>query len=215
MPVVHAESLVAQLQWRYAVKKFDPARKIPEGTWHALEHALMLSPSSYGLQPWRFVVVTDPAIKERLPAISWNQTQPRDCSHLVVFAARRGINAADVERFVNLIVRERAVPADALADYKAVMLGTIGSTPPEKLDEWSARQVYIALGVFLTSAAMLGVDACPMEGIQAAAYDTLLGLESTGYRTIVCAAAGYRAPDDWLAPLKKVRFPSEELVLRR
>lgn len=211
---ISTDSLLKQLNWRYAVKKFDPARAIAQPTWAALEQSLVLTPTSYGLQPLRFVVITDPAVKAKLPALSWNQTQPRDCSHMVVFAARKGITPADVERYVDRIVEIRKAPREALNDYKNMMLGTVTKTPADRLDEWTARQAYIALGFFLQSAALLGVDACPMEGIVHSEYDKLLGLPEKGYSTVVAAAAGYRAADDWLAPLPKVRFDAKDLVIR-
>jgi nitroreductase len=211
---ISADALLDRLSWRYAVKKFDPARTIPADTWSAIERALQLSPSSYGIAPWRFVVITDQATKAKLPPISWNQPQPRDCSHMVVLAARVGISAGDIDRYVELIKRERNATDAMLADYRAMMLNTVQSTPPERLDEWCARQCYIALGFLMSACAMLSVDACPMEGIEASKYDELLGLPERGYRTVVGCAVGYRSADDWLASLKKVRPPAEETVLR-
>ena len=213
-PAVTPESLLRQLSWRYAVKKFDPARTIAPETWSTLEKAMILSPSSYGLQPWRFVVITDPAVKAKLPAISWNQPQTRDCSHMVVFAARHGINAGDVERYVESIVKVRGGPAEALNDYKNMMLGTITKTPPEQLDQWTKHQCYIALGFVMSAAAVLGVDACPMEGIVHAEYDKLLGLTEKGYTATVGCALGYRAADDRMANLKKVRYDASEVVIK-
>lgn len=205
---------MSQLGWRYAVKKFDATRKIPDATWSALERALVLSPSSYGLQPWRFVVITNPEVKAKLPALSWNQMQPKDCSHFVVFAARKGIQEQDVRNYVDLIMRERGASAESLAGFADTMLGTVRNTPKDKLDIWTSRQAYIALGFFLSACAMLEIDACPMEGIQAPEYDKLLGLEAMGYTAVVGAAAGYRASDDWLAGLKKVRYGAKDVIVR-
>lgn len=209
-----ADSLIDRLSWRYAVKKFDATKRIPDAHWQTLEHALILSPSSYGLQPWKFIVITDPDVKAKLPAISWNQPQPRDCSHLVVFAARKGITPADVERYVQRIIEVRNIPAAAIEDYKKMMLGTINSTPKDQLDVWTARQTYIALGFLMSAAAMLSIDACPMEGIVAPEYDKLLGLEKIGHTATVACALGYRAADDRIASLKKVRYDAKDLVVR-
>lgn len=214
MTTLSPESLVERLSWRYAVKKFDPSRRIPDATFAALEQSLILSPSSYGLQPWRFVVITDPAVKAKLPPISWNQTQPRDCSHMVVIAGRKTITPADVEAYTQRIATVRGVKSEMLADYKAMMMGTVTKTPPEKLDDWCARQCYIALGFLMSAAAVLGVDACPMEGIVHAEYDKLLNLPEKGYVSVVGCALGYRAGDDWLASMKKVREEAGKLVIR-
>ena len=214
MNTISPESLVSQLSWRYAVKKFDATQKLAAGTWKALEQAMILAPSSYGLQPWKFVVITDPAVKAKLPAISWGQTQPRDCSHMVVFAARKGISAEDVEKYIARISQVRGVPAAALGDFKGMMLGTISSGTPEYLDNWTARQCYIPLGFLLSAAAVLGVDACPMEGIVGAEYDKLLGLDKLGYATVMGCALGTRAADDGFAGMKKVRAEASDVVLR-
>ncbi len=211
MPAMSAEAVVGQLGWRYATKKFDANRKIPEATWAALEQALVLSPSSFGLQPWRFVVVKDPAVRARLREASWNQTQITDASHMVVFARKTRTTPEDVERYVQRILEVRKAPAAALEDYKKMMLGFV-TNPNLNLDSWASKQAYIALGVFLSAAAMLGVDACPMEGIDPAVYDQVLGLPAQGYSALVVATAGYRASDDWLASLPKVRFPQADVV---
>lgn len=203
------ESVVSSLRWRYATKKFDPARKIPREKWDALMEALVLAPSSYGLQPWKFFVVEDPATRAKLQAASWGQSQIVDADKLVVFAARKGFGAADVERFVARIAEVRKTPAAALDGYKQMMLGVLGRP---QLEAWVARQVYLALGTFLVSAAALGVDACPMEGIEPAKYDEILGLSAKGYTALCVATAGFRAADDAYAAQAKVRFPRAEVV---
>ena len=215
-PALDGSALIERLHWRYAVKKFDPARKIPAATWAALEEVLRLSPSSYGLQPWRFVVVNDPALRQTLRAASWNQSQITDASHMVVFAARKGLGVQDVERFVDSIAQQRGVTREALAGYANAMLGFVSKPPAHvHLDTWSSRQTYIALGFFLEACALLGVDACPMEGIEPAKYDEILGLAKDGYASLCVATAGYRAADDKSAGLKKVRHPLGEVVVRR
>ena len=207
--------LVKKLKWRYAVKKFDPSRKIPAEQWQALESALILSPSSYGLQPWRFIVVNDPAIRKRLRAASWNQAQVVEASRLVVFAIKKDLNAADVEHFVRRIAQVRGVSVKSLSSYKQMMLDFVAKAGKGfDINAWSAQQLYIAMGVFMTSAAVLGIDTCPMEGIEPDAYDQILGLDSQGYHTLACAAAGYRATDDKSAKLAKVRYEADEVIIR-
>jgi nitroreductase len=176
---------------------------------------MVLAPSSFGLQPWKFVVVSDPALRQKLRGASWNQTQITDASLLVVFARRTAVAPADVEKFVTRILEVRGGPADAMAEYKNMMLGTVNGLSPTENANWSARQVYIALGFFLSAAAMLTIDACPMEGIDATQYDQILGLNAQGYSTVVVATAGYRASDDCLAPQKKVRFALADVIDHR
>jgi nitroreductase len=211
---VPAKTVTDALHWRYATKKFDPARKIPDATWAALEEALVLSPSSFGLQPWRFVVVTDKATREKLAAASWGQRHPLDCSHFVVFAGRKGYSAADLDHFVDRIAEVRGVTKESLKGYAGHVAGSIeGARKSGYLDTWMSRQVYIALGQFIASAAILGVDVCPMEGIEPPKYDEILGLTAMGYSALCAGAAGYRAADDKYALSPKVRFPADEVLL--
>ena len=210
---VSNETLLQQLRWRYAVKKFDPTRKISADDWQTLEQALILTPSSFGLQPWKFVVITDQATKEKLVSASWNQRQVADASHLVVFAVRKPLTESDVDRYIAVTAEVRGVAVEALAGFKKMMMGSL-VPPPTGLDinHWAELQAYIALGNFMTSAAMLGIDTCPMEGIIPAKYDELLGLPQEGYGTVVVGVAGYRAADDKYASLPKVRFSAAEVV---
>jgi nitroreductase len=214
MTPVSPDAATAALNWRYAVKKFDPSKKIPAATWAALEQALVLSPSSYGLQPWKFFVVETPAVREQLLPHSWGQRQVVDADKLVVFAVKKDVSAADADRLIARTVQVRGIPADKLEGYRQMMTGSLTRTPAAEVDVWMSRQVFIALGVFLTTAAVLGVDACPMEGFVPEKYDEVLGLGAKGYASRVVATAGYRAADDAYATLKKVRYESGEVIER-
>ena len=210
------DTLLAQLNWRYATKKFDPAKKIADADWAALEQALILTPTSYGLQPYKFLVLTDPALRAQLVPASWGQTQPVDCSHYVVFAARAGNTEADVDRHLARMAEVRGVATETLAGFKKILMGDVvhGARGQAAL-EWAARQAYIALGNFMTAAALVGVDTCPMEGFEPPRYDEILGLPAQGFHAVVACAAGYRAADDKYAALPKVRFSASELIDRR
>ncbi|MEY4489151.1 MAG: hypothetical protein RIQ79_1659 [Verrucomicrobiota bacterium] len=213
MTPITTTQLTAALDWRYATKKFDAAKKIPADTWAALEHALVVAPSSFGLQPWKFIVVTDPAVKAKLLAASWGQAQVTDSSHHVVFAMRKGVDAAYVDKFLARQVELRGGSLEALAPYRGMMTGFIDKMSAAGLIEaWASKQVYIALGQFMAAAALLGVDACPMEGIAPDAYDEILGLKGTEFATVVSCAAGYRAADDKYATAPKVRFPVADIL---
>ena len=216
MKSIEPHILTDHLKWRYATKIFDPAKKIPADVWAALEEALVLTPSSFGLQPWKFFVVTDPAVKEKLVAASMGQGQPRECSHHVVFAIKKNTGSVDVEKYIQRIVEVRGGAAETLGGFKKVMLNFL-SRPADKfnVDEWAALQVYIALGNFMTSAALLGVDTCPMEGIDPAKYDEILGLARKGYHTFVACAAGYRSAGDKYASIPKVREKMPSVFLKK
>lgn len=212
---LHREQLVQQLNWRYATKQFDPRRKISPEDWAALEEALVLTPSSFGFQPWKFIVVTDQPVREQLVAASWGQRQVADCSHLVVFAIKKDLGERDIEAYLDRIAEVRGTPRATLAGLHEMMIGSlIKGMDAAARNTWAKHQVYIALGNFLTSVALLGIDACPMEGIEPLKYDDILGLDKQGLSTIVVAAAGYRAATDKYAVLKKVRFPKSEVLVK-
>ncbi len=208
------DTLITQLNWRYATKSFDPSKKIAATDWAALEQALILTPSSYGMQPYKFLVITDPAVKEKLVPASWNQRQPADCSHYIVFAARTANSLADVDEYMARIAEVRGGTADALGGFKKMLVADVVDGERGKAaTEWAARQAYIALGNFMTAAAVLGIDTCPMEGFVPAQYDEILGLREKGLTAAVACAAGYRASDDKYAALPKVRFPASKLIV--
>lgn len=214
MTTIHRDQLLNQLNWRYATKQFDATRTIPAQDWAALEEALLLTPSSYGLQPWNFIVVNDPVIRETLVAASWGQRQVADASHLVVFAVKNELTENDVEKYIERIAEVRGVPRASLNGFRDLMIGAIvKGMDASQRKAWAARQAYIALGNFLNSAALLGIDACPMEGIEPEKYDDILGLNKQGLSAVVVAAAGYRVAHDSYASLKKVRFPKEQVLI--
>jgi nitroreductase len=215
MPLA-TKDLLQALSWRYATKQFEDQKAIPAETWAALEQVLVLSPSSYGLQPWKFIVVDDPALRTQLKAASWNQPQITDAARLVVFATQTTLTVADIDRFINHTAQVRGIPASALDAYKGMMVGDLVNGPRSKwVKDWAARQAYIALGILLESAALLGVDACPMEGFDPAAYDRILDLPDQGLTATVVATLGYRSAADKYASQTKVRYPLAELIEHR
>ena len=205
--------LLDALNWRYATKTFDASKKIPAATWKALEETLVLSPASFGLQPYRFLLVTDPALRAKLKPHSWNQTQVVDASHYVVFAARTAMTETEIDRFLDRVVEVRGIPRESLEGYRGMMYGSLLSPGSEaRIPHWAALQAYIALGNLMTSASLLGVDTCAIEGFAPAEYDALLGLKDQGYASVVCCALGYRSAEDKYAGLAKVRFPNTDLI---
>lgn len=206
---ISASTLLAQLHWRYAVKKFDATRKIDAAQWAALEESLVLTPSSFGLQPWKFIVLTNQEVKESLVPFAWGQRQLADASHVVIFAAPEKI---DLDHFIEVTAATRGIPAESLDGFKKVIAGFIEKMSPEQIQNWAVRQIYIALGQFMASAALLGIDTCPMEGFEPAKVDEALGLPARGLRAAVIAVAGFRAADDKYAQTPKVRYPATEVI---
>jgi len=206
--------LLAALRFRYATKAFDAARKIPAETWDAFEQSLVLTPSSFGLQPWKFLVIDHPEIREKLKAASWGQGQVTDASHLVVLTARTDLAQADIDSWIARLSEVQGTPAEALAGLSGMISSFSSAMTPAEKQAWNTRQVYIALGQLMTSAAVLGIDSCPLEGISPADYDTILGLPGTGYATAVACALGYRSAEDKYAVAPKVRFEAEKVIAR-
>lgn len=212
MAFPHA-SPVSALEWRYAVKSFDSTLRIPEKTWADLERSLILTPSSFGLQPWKFIIVTSQERKDRLLPHCWNQRQVSECSHLVVLTARLFTDEPYVNRFIALNEELRSLPAGSLEGYRKVITGSVvhGGLGIGQL-EWAARQAYIALGQFMLAAAMVGVDTCPMEGFLPDKVDAELDLPGRGLKAVVLCPAGYRSAGDKYAKTPKIRWPAAEVI---
>lgn len=206
--------LIEQLNWRYATKGFDPNKKISDKQLETLLEALRLTPSSFGLQPWHFFVVTDPQVREKLKGHSWNQNQITDASHVVVLCRKKEMTHDDIHHFLEDIVSTRGVTRDTLQGYEDIMKGFIENLGPEEQKNWMAKQVYIALGNLMTAAALIGVDTCPMEGFDSEAYDKELGLEAKGYKSVVVCPLGFRHHEDPLGSAQKVRFAHHKVVTK-
>ena len=207
------DKLLEQLKWRYAVKKFDPEKKISDADWKALEQSLVLTPSSFGLQPWKFFVVENAATRQELLGHSWGQKQVIDASHLVVLAIKKDIADGDVDHYVERMAEVQQTPVENLAKFGDVVKGFLKNPPfPFEVNDWSTRRVYIALGFLMLSAAMLDIDTCPMEGFIPSEYDRILGLPEKGYSAVVVCPLGYRSAEDKSADRPKVRFPTEDVV---
>jgi nitroreductase len=207
------DSVLQQLQWRYATKKFDPSKTISDDAWKTLEQSMVLAPSSFGLQPWKFFVVSNPEIRRQLLPHSWGQAQVVDASHLVVFAIKKDLNTADVDRYLDRMAEVQQTPVENLQKFGSIVKGFLENPPyPLDVNDWSTRQVYIALGQFMTAAAVLGIDTCPMEGFVPAKYDEVLGLTAQGYQAVLVCPAGYRSDEDHSAQRPKVRFKTEDVV---
>lgn len=211
MPISPKELLEA-LHFRYATKAFDPTRKISPETWSALKTSLTLTPSSFGLQPWKFIVVDSVDIREKLKTASWGQSQVTDASHLVVLTARRDLTQQDIDKWITRLSEVQSTPLDKLEGYAGMISSFSSNMSAADKQAWNTRQVYIALGQLMTAAAVIGIDTCPLEGISPSDYDDILGLKNSEYATAVACALGYRSDDDAYAKAKKARFTAEELI---
>lgn len=204
---------IASLKWRYATKKFDTTKKLSAEQLQVLKDAIQLAPSSFGLQPWKAVIVSNPLIREQLKVAAWGQTQITDASHLVVFAVQTNLDAAYVDKFIATTATTRNVSAESLATQRDMMASFVTGKNAEWLKAWAARQAYLGLGTMLTVAAHEQIDACPMEGFDPTQFTTILGLDKVGLEVVVIAAVGFRSADDQYAAAAKVRFPQSDLII--
>jgi nitroreductase len=210
-PVLTPEQLIAVQHRRYATKRYDETRKIPADLWDAIEESLVYSASSTGLQPWKFLVITDPDLREKLLPVSWNQRIVTTASHLVVLAARETLGEEDARRHAENFAAVRGLGEKEKSEFLERQVGIL-ARPGLDHFRYASLQVYLALGNLLTSAALLGLDSTAIGGFDPDAYDELLGLKGSGYRSVVAASVGYHAADDANATAPKVRFAREELI---
>ena len=206
-----AKEYLESLQWRYATKKFDPTRSIPEEDLTDLLGAVRLSASSYGLQPYKILVIKDKGLRERLRPSCWNQPQITEASHVLVIANKVDFKADLIDSYLEEVSETRGVPLENLSGYGDFMKSKLLSLPTATKAEWTARQAYIALGNLLSAAAALRIDACPMEGFDRGQVDEVLDLGQQGLTTAVIIPIGYRSAADDTQHYKKVRRSEESL----
>lgn len=198
---------------RYSTKLFKKNTPIPDSTWEVLEESLLSTPSSYNLQPWKFIVVTDPALKRNLRSFSFNQAQIEDCSHLVVICALEKIKEEWVQKLMDKYRDIRKMNEDSLETYKKNVMNDLVHGPNKDHNlSINTHQCYIALGNLMTSAAILGIDSCPIGGFLTEAYDNVLQIEGSGWKSSVLCALGYHDAEDKYAHLPKVRFEKDDVI---
>lgn len=203
--------IVDGLKWRYAVKKFDPTKKLTTEQINYVKEAINFIPSSYGLQPYKVLEITDPQIRTKLKEAAYGQTQLTDAAHVFVFASFTDYNPAKVEEFVNLTAQINPMPKENSDGFKNYLNSMIAGMSNEQLAIWTAKQVYIALGSMIAAASEIEIDSAAMEGFDKAKFDEILGLKEKGLASAVIGAIGYRSPEDQNQFLKKVRKPMDQL----
>ncbi len=204
-------NLINALNWRYAVREFSSAIIAPEQLQQLLD-ATRLSASSYGLQPYHLFVIQSPVIKEKLVEFSLGQDKVAQCSHLIVFAAHTNIGDATVNRYIKHFSHTRGIDASQLINMEAHYKAALAVMDKNQRQEWAHQQVYIALGNFLTCAALMEIDTCPMTGIEFDGYDQVLNLREKNLTTTAVCPIGIRHPHDASAHEKKVRFDACAMV---
>jgi nitroreductase len=206
-------ALIEKLNWRYATKKMDPTKTVPEDKVERIVESARLAPTSSGLQPFEVIVVTNKDVRAKIQEIAWNQAQVTEGSHLLVFAAWDNYTPERINHMFDLVNEERGFTNEGWENYRRMLLGTYPGRDEQVNFEHAARQAYIGFGMAVAAAAFEGVDATPMEGFDPAKLDEILGLREKGLRSVTILPIGYRAAEgDWLANLKKVRRPKDQFV---
>ena len=199
------------LNWRYAVKMFDPSKKLDDKTIDLLEESLRLSPSSFGLQGWKFWRVDTPSLRKELAEHSHNKNQIENASHLYVLSFKKEYLAEDVESFLKDVAKKTGVDRKNLEGFADMLHGVTKSLTSEQTALFLKPQVYITLGFFLMNCALLKIDAAPLEGFDHNFFDEKLGIAQQGYQSCVLIAAGYRDENDKYAHHPKVRFDKDRV----
>lgn len=207
-------TVIEQLQWRYAVKKFDPAARLDATTVELLLEATRLAPSAYGMQPYRVILVENPVVRKALVGPANGQTKVAEASHIIVFAVLSNIEASTVDAYVKRMLATRDAPPQSLAGFAGMLHEFVTSQSSAELEHWATHQAYLATGVLLMSCAAFGVDACPMEGFDPAAFDEVLQLPERNLRTKVIVALGRRDLNDPYATYPKVRVAADEFTIK-
>ncbi len=199
-------NLIDLMKWRYATKKMDPSKAVPQDKVDRIVETTRLSASSSGLQPYDVLVVTNPEVRQKLQAAAYNQAQVTEGSHVLVFAAWDNYTRERIMDMFNLMAKERGGETEASIAYRDRLIDSSLARDAQKNFEHAARQAYIGLGTAMIAAAAEGVDATPMEGFDPAKVDEILGLSAKGLRSVILLPLGYRETGkDWLEKLPKVR----------
>jgi nitroreductase len=202
-------SILENLKWRYATKKFDSTYQLSESELNTIKEVIQLSPASFGLQPYKVLIVTNPEIREQLKAVSWNQPQVTDASALLVFVKNKNVDESEVDLFVENIINTRGVTKEMLAEYEGMMKHAVSSQTDDQKSNWVEKQIYLAVGNLLTSLSVLGIDSCPMEGFDRGQYDSILGLTETS--SVIVCPIGKRDESDEYQNYPKVRKSTDDL----
>lgn len=198
-------------QWRYATKKFDATKKVSESDFETLLQAIQLSTSSYGLQPYKIFIIENPELRAQLQPACWGQSQITEASHMIVFTNILNFGSEHIDAYIENLAKTRGINVEDVKGYADFMKMKINERPSDFINEWTAKQTYLALGNLLNAAAELKIDVTPMEGFEPEKVNEILGLNHKGLNATLVATIGYRHEEDTTQHYAKVRKPIEEL----
>ena len=206
--------IIESLNWRYATKRFDASKKLSDNDLETLKNAVGLTPSSYGLQHYKVLLISDQVIKDQLMAASYNQTQVRDASHIFVFCNRTSITENEIDIYIQRIANTRQQEISELDAFSNGLKSDLLNRSEDAISKWATNQCYIMLGNLLTTCAQLNIDSCPMEGFVPTEFNKILDLNDKGLNACVVAPVGYRHEEDVFQNFAKVRKAHEELYIQ-
>ncbi len=207
------KQILSSLNWRYATKRFDANRKLSQEQLGLIKEAFNLTATSYGLQPLKLVIVSDQDIKNQLVAMSMEQVQVRDASHVLVFCIEDELTEDFIRTYFKNVQRLRQTPEEVLAPFQSHVIETFSTKEEKEVTTWMTKQAYLAMGNLLTVCAIEGIDSCPMEGFEPAKYDELLGLKQLGLRSVLVMPIGFRSEEDMFSGMKKVRRGTDQVII--
>jgi len=206
-------NIIESLEWRYACKKFDPSKKLTNTQIDNLKSAFNLTPTSFGLQPMKMIVIKDQELKDKFFPHSYFQEQVKTCSHLLVLCIDTIVNEKTIDNYFDYEKEVRGTTEDVVGTFRKQLKGMYGGMSAEDIERSSVYQTYIALGNLMTVCAVEKIDNCPMEGFIPAKIDEILGLKEKNLKSILMLPVGIRAEDDIMSGMKKVRKPLENMVI--
>ncbi len=208
-----ATDVLERLKWRYATKKFDASKRLSEEKLSILKESFNLTATSYGLQPLKMVILSNPDLKKLLVPITMDQAQVENASHVLVICTETKIDSDYIKDHFNLVVKIRSTPREILSSFEEYLVSSFSDKQSDELNIWSTNQAYLALGNLLTVCAIEKIDACPIEGFDPDKYDELLQLNEKGLQSVIVLAVGYRAEDDMFSGFDKVRRGVDEVII--
>jgi len=204
---------IEKLQWRYATKRFDPSKILSEEKLQILKESFNLTATSYGLQPLKMLVISNPETKEKLVPLTMQQAQVNDASHVLVLCTETNMDSQFITEYFKRVEETRKTPRETLEPFEDFLKVSFSEKKSDEINQWMAKQAYLAMGNLLTVCALEDIDACPIEGFEPEKYDELLNLREKGIQSVLVLAVGYRANDDFLSKLSKVRRGVDEVVI--
>ena len=208
-----AVHILEQLKWRYATKKFDETKKVSSNTIKTLKEAFNLTATSYGLQPLKLIIVSNPKVIKDLVPLSFNQGQVGSASHVFIMCIENKVGTDFIKNYFDLVEKTRTTPRELLSSFEAFLIDDFSKKTSEEIKTWATKQAYLAIGNLLTVCAIEKVDACPIEGFSPDKYDAYFNLSEKGLSAVLVMAVGHRAKDDVFSEFKKVRRGVDALVI--